>query len=118
MSSKKFVTVKEVTINNNCPECFGQDGLQLLFKQEFIETSLYKKITQNVKHDINCKKCNTPIYPVMWTDDIERVFEYHKRGFVPKKTPAKLKGLSWVIIGVLIAIAIGAAAFSYYKFVM
>lgn len=116
--TKKRVTVKEVSMNNNCPECFSQDGLQLSFKQEFIETSLYKKITQNISHDIHCKKCQTPIYPVMWTDDIERVFNYHERAFEPKKSSTKLKGMAWGLIGGGIALLIGAAAFAYYKFAM
>lgn len=116
--SKQFVTIKEVTINNNCPECFGQDGLKLYFKQEFIETSLYKKITKNVSHDIICTKCNTPIYPVMWTDDIERVFNYHKRAFIPKKTSSKLKGLAWGLLIGSIVLIIGGIAFAYYKFAM
>lgn len=113
--SKKFITVKEVNMNNNCPECFGQDGLQLSFKQEFVETPLYKKVTKNVSHEIHCSKCNTAIYPVMWTDDMERVFNYHQRGFTPKKTSTKLKGLAWgIIIGAIVIIA-AIVAFAYYK---
>ena len=49
----------------------------------------------------------------MWTEDIERVFEYHQKAFVPKKPSTKLKKKAWlfiaafsffVIIGVVLAI--------------
>lgn len=30
---KKWITVKEVSLNNNCPECFSKDHLELTFKQ-------------------------------------------------------------------------------------
>ena len=29
---EQFITIKEVRLNNNCPECFSQEGLKLTFK--------------------------------------------------------------------------------------
>ena len=104
--SEKFITIKEFTLNNNCPECYSKDGLRLTFKQKFIETKFYKSITKDIKNSIACKTCNTVIYPVQWTDDIERVFEYHQKAFEPKNPSTYLKKSSWIIItSVIIIIA-------------
>ena len=106
--SEKLITIKEVALNNNCPECYSivkcsfalplKDGSQLTFKQKFVETKFYKSVTQDIMQDITCKTCNTTIYPIIWTNDIERVFEYHKKAFISKKSSFKLKRLSWILI--------------------
>lgn len=101
---EKFLTIKKVPLNNNCPECYSIGGLVLTFKQKFIETTFYKSISSEIKHDIECKTCNTAIYPVQWTDDIDRVFEYQKRAFVPKPTSTYLKKTSWIIIVTVVVI--------------
>ncbi|UPS92294.1 MULTISPECIES: hypothetical protein [unclassified Bizionia] len=110
----RFITIKEVAINNNCPECYNTNGLHFTFKQKFVETSFYKSLTTETAHELFCKTCETTIYPVNWTDDIDRVFDYHKRAFVPKKASFKLKKSAWIGIGVLIGIivvGIGATVF-------
>ena len=105
--SEKLVTVKEVILKNNCPECYNNEGLRLSFKQKIIDTSFYKSITSKISHEIECKVCNTTIFPVKWTDDIERVFEYQKKAFTPKKPITFLKKASWfTIIGITLMIAI------------
>ena len=96
-----FILIKEVALNNNCPECFSKEGLRLAFKQRFIETNFYKSITAEIKHTITCKTCNSDIYPERWTEDIERVVEYQQKAFVPKKTSRKLKKASWFLIGII-----------------
>ncbi len=113
--SEKFLTIKEVPLNNNCPECFNKEGLQLTFKQLFKETAFYKSLTQEVAHEITCKKCETAIYPVQWTDDIERVFDYQKKAFEPKKQSFKLKKLFWILFVALDLIIIGLIAFFFFK---
>lgn len=95
---EKFLTVKIVPLNNHYPECFSIEGLVLTFKQKFIETRFYKSITSRIKHEIVCKTCNMNIYPVQWTDDIDRVFEYQKKAFTPKPKATVIKKASWVII--------------------
>jgi len=93
----KLITVKEVTLNNNCPECYSTDGLTLTFKQKFKETSFYRSITKEIVKELICDKCQSTIYPVSWTDDIERVVDYQNKAFVPKPASLKLKRLAWII---------------------
>ncbi len=106
--SEKLVTIKEVVLKNNCPECYSNEGLRLTFKQKIIDTRFYKSITSQISHEIDCKICNTVIYPVKWTDDIERVFEYQKKAFVPKKPLTYLKKTSWlaIILAAIVALSL------------
>jgi hypothetical protein len=106
MVTEKLITIKEVSLNNNCPECYNTNGLQLTFKQKFKETKLFKSITSETTQEINCKTCHTKIYPISWTDDIERVFNYHQKAFVPKKPSLKLKKLAWILIGITVIIIV------------
>lgn len=96
--AEKLIDVKNVALKNNCPECFSKDGLRLTFRQKTIETNLYKSITSEVSYELTCKTCSSIIYPVEWTDDIDRVFEYEKKAFTPKKTSTYLKKTSWIVI--------------------
>ena len=105
--SKKLITIKEVALKNNCPECYSNVGLVLTFKQKLKETQLYKSVTNEVIEELTCTKCDTTIYPVSWTDDIERVYEYQKKAFTPKKTSLKLKRLAWILFIVIDLITIG-----------
>ncbi|GAL62819.1 hypothetical protein [Algibacter lectus] len=97
----KLITVKEVVLKNYCPECYNNDGMQLTFKQRFIETTFYKRITDDIKHVLICKTCDSIIYPVQWDEDIERVFEYQKRAFIPKKTSRQFKKPAYLIFALL-----------------
>lgn len=101
-----FIDIKEVALKNNCPECYSNEGLRLKFKQKIKDTKYHKSITSKVKHEITCKTCNNIIYPVQWTEDIERVVEYHKKAFVPKQKSTFLKKPAWILIGIIIAISI------------
>lgn len=106
---EKFITIKEVALINNCPECYNTNGLQLTFKQKFVETKFYKSITKETSHQLECNTCHTSIYPVRWTDDIERVFIYHQKAFTPKTASTKLKKPAWLlIIGLIILIIVVA----------
>lgn len=111
---KELVTMKEVILKNNCPECYSNEGLRLTFKQKIIDTRLYRSMTSQISHEIDCKICNTFIYPVKWTDDIERVFEYQKKAFVPKKASTYLKKTSWIVIISIIIIAIAVILLAMY----
>ena len=114
--SENWITIKEVQLNNNCPECYSNSGLHLTFKQKFVETEFYKSLTSEVDHEIACKTCNTIIYPVRWKKDIEGVFEYHQKAFVPKKSSTKLKKLAWIIIATIsLVIIAGIALAMFYK---
>jgi hypothetical protein len=113
--AERLITINTVNLNNNCPECFSTKGLQLTFKQRFIETSFYKSITQEVSTEMNCTVCSTPIYPARWTDDIERVFEYQMKAFQPKKASKKYKSLFWILIIAGIAAITAAIGLVVYK---
>lgn len=113
--AERLITINTVNLNNNCPECFSTKGLQLTFKQRFIETSFYKSITQEVSTEMNCTVCNTPIYPARWTDDIERVFEYQMKAFQPKKASKKYKSLFWILIIAGIAVITAVIGLVVYK---
>ena len=113
--AERLITIKTVNLNNNCPECFSTKGLQLTFKQRFIETSFYKSITQEVSTEMHCTVCNTPIYPARWTDDIERVFEYQMKAFQPKKASKKHKSLFWILIIASVAVVAAAIGLVVYK---
>lgn len=112
--SEKFITIKEFALNNNCPECYSNNGLRLTFKQKFIETKFYKSTTKDIKSRIACKTCNTTIYPVQWTDDIERVFEYHQKAFEPKKASTYFKKQLWAIIISVLVILLATLIFILY----
>lgn len=94
---RQYITLKTVKLKNNCPECYSNEGLELTFEQEFIESKFYKSITNNTSQNLNCTTCNTSIYPVRWTDDIDRIVNYHKKTFEPKPKSIKLKKVSWII---------------------
>lgn len=94
----QYITIKTVPLNNNCPECYSREGLQLTFKQRFKETQLYKSLTAETKKELHCDICKTQVFPVEWTDDIERVVDYQQKAFKPKATTFKLKRLAWILI--------------------
>lgn len=108
---KSYVTIKQVDLKNNCPECYSNSGLQLTFKQEFLETTLHKTLTQKISHSLYCNTCETQIFPVQWTDDIERVYDYQLKAFTPKKNYLKLKPLALILI--LVSIVLIAALVTF-----
>ncbi|WP_418512440.1 hypothetical protein [Corallibacter sp.] len=113
---EQFITIKEAALNNNCPECYNTNGLQITFKQKFVETNLYKSITKETTQEIECKTCNTIIYPVNWTDDIERVFAYQKKAFKPKKASLKLKKTAWLLIIVSVIVVVAIITLAVFNF--
>jgi len=102
--SEKLFTVKEVSLNNNCPECYSTKGLKLTFKQKYIETKLSKSVTPEISTEMQCDVCSTIIYPVSWTEAIERVYDYQFKAFTPKKSSTKLKKLAWGLMAITLAI--------------
>lgn len=102
----KFFTLRAVALHNNCPECYSRDGLQLTFKQRFIENYFYKAISNETTHSLFCDVCKTVIFPVRWDDDIDRVFEYQQRASSPKPKSFKLKPTFWILLGLFVTLAI------------
>ncbi|MFK7783057.1 hypothetical protein [Psychroserpens sp.] len=108
MKSQNYFTLREVQLHNNCPECYSNEGLELTFKQKFVENIFYKAITEDTKYDMHCNTCQTNIFPVRWTNDIEQVVNYQKRAVSPKPKSLKLKQAGWifVLIDVLLFITV------------
>jgi len=99
--------IKQTALTNNCPECFSNEGLLLTFYQKHIENAWYKKATGEITDSIKCQNCNTDIYPVRWTDDIERVREFYLKSV---ETPARYFKLTRLAIITLLAIALVSIA--------
>ncbi|TNJ44335.1 hypothetical protein KFZ70_03705 [Tamlana fucoidanivorans] len=111
---EKLIDLKEVPLKNNCPECYSRDGLRLTFKQKLTENSFIKSITPEIHQVLECKTCGTIIYPVRWTNDIERVVTYHTKALKPRNRSTHLKKTSWLIITLIILLAIAATGFTFY----
>lgn len=112
MNSKQYFTLKEVRLNNNCPECYSTEGLELTFKQRFVETAFYRAITEDTIEEMQCTNCNTDIFPVRWTNHIEQVVAYQQRAVQPKSKSFKLKKLAWIFIAISIMILIVVVLFA------
>ncbi|MBT8245604.1 hypothetical protein [Winogradskyella sp.] len=104
MKTENYFTLKEFQLNNNCPECYSNYGLQLTFKQKISDTIFLKAVTSKTINKMHCNNCNTNIYPICWDSDIERVVAYHQRAVVTKRNLWKLKPLAYVFIAVDILI--------------
>ena len=88
MGKEELKVIKEAAITNNCPECFNQD-MQITFHQKHIRGRLFHRITNEITHKIRCNTCNSIIYPVNWTEDIERIFDYYQKMATPEKAAIK-----------------------------
>ncbi|RKE98531.1 hypothetical protein [Ichthyenterobacterium magnum] len=111
MKTKQFFTLKEVKLNNNCPECYSNEGLKLTFKQKIADTLFYKAITEHTTLAMYCTICKTDIFPVRWTNEIEQVVAYQQRAIKPKSKSIKLKKLAWILIVIITASIIGVILF-------
>ncbi|QBA65132.1 hypothetical protein [Muriicola soli] len=111
MAKEQLDIIKEADLTNNCPECFNQE-LKLTFYQKHVISKFYNKTTGEVSQDIRCVTCGSVIYPVSWTEDIERSFEYFQKMVVPQPKRIKLTQLSFVLI--FLFLTISAALFYLY----
>ena len=107
MVKEKLEVIKEATMTNNCPECFNQD-MTLFFYQRHLYSKFYHRTTSEVRHQILCNKCGSLIYPVKWTEDIERIFEYYQKTVEPERSKTRFTSLFYgLIVGLLIIIGGG-----------
>jgi uncharacterized protein YbaR (Trm112 family) len=97
MSSKTH-TLHTSRLKNNCPTCFGTDGLEFTFTQEEKETPFFKKPDTEINQKLYCHTCKNDIYPVNWTEDIERVFDYNKKIAETNKQYLKVKPLFYILV--------------------
>lgn len=105
-------TLHTARLNNNCPTCFATNGLELTFSQEKKENKFYEKAEKEVNSKMYCHTCNHDIFPVNWTDDIERVYEYNKKLATPMSTAIKLKPLLYIFI-IIDALLLGAILYYF-----
>ncbi|WP_108422569.1 hypothetical protein [Flagellimonas amoyensis] len=110
MAKEKKLVLKEADITNNCPECYNQE-LTLTFYQKHTYSPFYHRTTNEVTHEIKCKKCNSTIYPVNWTPDIERVYEYYNKLVAPDRKSVRFTTLFFIIVALLLSLVAGAVYF-------
>lgn len=103
MAKEKKVIIKEANITNNCPKCFNQE-LKLTFYQKHTYGRFFDKTTKDISHEIKCTKCNSLIYPVDWTEDIERVYQYYLKMATPNKTSIRFTTAFYILTLLLIVI--------------
>lgn len=107
MAREKLVVIKEANLTNNCPECFNQD-LSLTFYQKHTYGRFFHKTTAEISNKLVCNTCKSTIYPISWTTDIERLFDYYKKTAVPEKKSSKPTVFFYVLLLILISIVAGA----------
>ncbi|MET1258825.1 hypothetical protein ABV409_05760 [Flagellimonas sp. DF-77] len=110
MAKEKNIAIKHADLTNNCPECFNQE-LKLTFYQKHTYNPFFHRTTGEVTHEIKCKKCYSIIYPVNWTEDIERVFEYYQKLVAADRPSVRFTTLFYVLTLLLLA---AAAALAYF----
>lgn len=108
----KVHTLHTARSKNNCPTCFGTDGLEFTFLQNEKETPFFKKPAKQIEEKLYCHTCKTNIYPVNWTEDIERVYDYNKKIAETNKHYLMVKPLFYIsIIVAIVLIAAGIYMF-------
>ena len=118
MAKSEFEIIKEAPLTNNCPECFNQD-LSLTFYQKHLYGPFYHRITSELKRELKCNTCKSLLYPVSWTEDIERSVEYYEKAVTPQKATVRFQPLFYILVlsGVILIAALvylylqGAIAF-------
>lgn len=78
---------------------FFEGRLGVYFSQTKTDHPLYTKANKEIEEVLFCYHCQHTIYPINWTEDIERVYEYHKKLATPKNSGIKLKPLAYMLIG-------------------
>ena len=113
MAKSKKIVIKEGEISNHCPVCYNKK-LKITFYQKHTFNAFYHKTTDEVTHEIKCKKCYSIIYPVDWTDDIERVYEYYNKLVVPERSSLRFTTLFFVLILLVLGL-IGGGIYLYLE---
>lgn len=96
--TQKSNTLRTARLKNNCPTCFGTDGLEITFTQNEEENAFFHKPNPKIDESIFCHNCKNPIYPVNWTEDIERVYDYNKKIAETNRQYLKVKPLFYILI--------------------
>ena len=91
-------TLHTARLKNNCPECFANNGLEFSFTQEQTIKKLFTTSSKKISEKLYCHTCNNTIYPVNWSEDIERVYNYHKKQVHQKKSGMRFTALGYLFI--------------------
>lgn len=113
MAKSEYRVIKQVPLSNNCPECFNQD-LSLTFYQKHRFGPFYHRVTPELKRELKCNTCNSVLYPVSWTEDIERSVAYYEKAVEPEKPAIRFQWLFYLLVLLGIALA-GALAYAYLQ---
>lgn len=113
MAKEKKLVLKEADITNNCPECYNQE-LKLTFYQKHTYGAFYHRTTNEVTHEIKCKKCNSIIYPVNWTPDIERVYDYYNKLVAPDRQSVRFTALFFIVMALMLCL-VAAGVYFYLQ---
>jgi uncharacterized protein YbaR (Trm112 family) len=101
-------------LTNNCPECYGTDGLEFTFSQEMKENILLKRPAKHIDEALVCNNCNTTVYPVSWTTDIERVHKYNRKLAEEKRLSTTIKPLFYILV-IVAVILVGGLIYYFTK---
>jgi C4-type Zn-finger protein len=71
--------IHQASVNNNCPNCYFAGGLRFDFYQKEKETPFFRKVAREITSTLHCSNCHSRIFPVKWSEDIERVEAYHRK---------------------------------------
>lgn len=109
--SQRTNTLHTARLKNNCPTCFGTDGLEFTFAQDEKENALFHKPNSKIDEALYCHNCKNAIYPVNWTEDIELVYNYNKKLAETNRQYLKVKPLFYIlIIAAIIVVAVASYA--------
>lgn len=98
-------------LNNNCPECYGTEGLEFEFSQTEKENLFFKKFSSKIESKLYCHTCKVEIYPIRWTEDIERVYEYNLKLAQANIESSKTKIWFWILMLLVLIIVVGGIYF-------
>lgn len=110
----EYIILKETVLNNNCPECYSKESLLLSFKQRRQFSKFFSKTKGEIIESMDCKKCETTIFPGRWTDDIERVYNYHKKTINSLPSGIRFTGSFYLIILIIIILSAALYLFLYH----
>lgn len=102
----EYNILKESTLSNNCPECYSKNSLVLSFKQKKNISKYFINRKGNILESLYCNKCENQIFPGQWTEDIERVYNYHKKTITPILPSSKLTKLSYILLALFLFLLI------------
>jgi len=100
---------------NDCPECSVTNELEISFTQLEKENRYYRKNEKKNIGTIFCNNCKSTIYPESWSENLEKVYEYHNKLAIPKSTQLTLQPISYAIC-LLVLTTIVALIYFLIKF--